>query len=98
MGSRRWKRISTELKRQLWRRWKRGEPVSKICAALGMTHVNVRRVLLSNGGYVPAERRRSRRVLSLSEREEISRGLAIRESMRQIAARIGRSPSTVSRE
>ena len=63
-----------------------------------MTHVNVRRVLLSNGGYVPAERRRSRRVLSLSEREEISRGLAIRESMRQIAARIGRSPSTVSRE
>jgi IS30 family transposase len=34
----------------------------------------------------------------MSEREEISRGIAIGRSMRQIAARIGRAPSTVSRE
>jgi IS30 family transposase len=98
MGTRRWRRISAEQKVELWRRWKEGEPVSKICAALGMTHVNVRRVLLSNGGYVPAERRRSGRSLTLNEREEISRGLAGGESMRQVAVRIGRSPSTVSRE
>jgi transposase, IS30 family len=37
-------------------------------------------------------------VLTLKEREEISRGLAVSESMRQIAVRIGRSASTVSRE
>ena len=36
--------------------------------------------------------------LSLSEREEISRGLARNESLRSIAYRLGRAPSTVSRE
>lgn len=36
--------------------------------------------------------------LSLVEREEISRGLASGESLRAIAARLGRVPSTVSRE
>jgi IS30 family transposase len=38
------------------------------------------------------------RRLGLEEREEIAVGLARREPVRQIAARIGRSPSTVSRE
>ncbi len=36
--------------------------------------------------------------LSLTEREEISRGLAGGESLRSIAQRLARSPSTVSRE
>jgi len=36
--------------------------------------------------------------LSLVEREEISRGLAGGESLRAIARRLGRAPSTVSRE
>ncbi|MBW2286902.1 MAG: helix-turn-helix domain-containing protein [Deltaproteobacteria bacterium] len=36
--------------------------------------------------------------LSLSEREEISRGLAEGQSMREIASSIQRAPSTVSRE
>jgi IS30 family transposase len=34
----------------------------------------------------------------MAEREEISRGVAAGESCRQIAARLGRAPSTVSRE
>jgi IS30 family transposase len=38
------------------------------------------------------------RRLSLAEREEIMVGLACREGVRQIAARLGRAPSTVSRE
>jgi IS30 family transposase len=41
---------------------------------------------------------RCRLRLSLAEREEISRGLAAGESMRQIADRLGRAASTVSRE
>jgi IS30 family transposase len=36
--------------------------------------------------------------LTLADREEISRGLAAGESIRGISARIGRAPSTVSRE
>jgi IS30 family transposase len=44
------------------------------------------------------ERKRSVLRLSLTEREEISRGLAGGESRRSIARRLGRSPSTISRE
>jgi IS30 family transposase len=36
--------------------------------------------------------------LTLSEREEISQGVALGHSLRSIAAGIGRSPSTISRE
>jgi IS30 family transposase len=46
----------------------------------------------------PRERRRSRLALTLAEREEVSRGVAAGESARVIAARIGRAPSTVTRE
>ncbi len=56
-------------------------------------------------GYIRVLRRppvpewkRSALRLSLTEREEISRGLAGRESLRSIARRLGRSPSTISRE
>ena len=44
------------------------------------------------------EPKRSPLRLSLAEREEISRGLVAGESLRSIAGRLGRSPSTVSRE
>ena len=40
----------------------------------------------------------SGRYLSMAEREEIAVGLARKESCRQIAARLGRAPSTISRE
>ena len=66
--------------------------------ALKVTHCAVRHHLLETGGIPPVPRKRSARVLSMSEREEISRGLARKESLRSIAQRIGRSPSTVCRE
>jgi hypothetical protein len=47
---------------------------------------------------VPVARTRSMRVLSLDDREEISHGLARKDSVRGIAATLGRAPSTVSRE
>jgi len=51
-----------------------------------------------SGGIKPPPRRRSPRALSLSEREEISRGLVAGRSLRTIAATLMRSPSTISRE
>ena len=46
----------------------------------------------------PPSRTRSRRSLTLTEREEISRGLARGYSVRQIGVRLSRAPSTISRE
>src|SRR6218665_78891 len=50
------------------------------------------------GGFAPRECRRAPGALTLHEREEISRGLSTGESIRLIATRLSRSPSTVSRE
>ena len=51
-----------------------------------------------HGGIRPAARRRSRLALTLSERDEISRGLTAHQSTRSMARLLGHSPSTVSRE
>ena len=50
------------------------------------------------GGIGPAPRRRALAALRFGEREEISRGIAVGRSIRQIAQGLGRAPSTVSRE
>ena len=46
----------------------------------------------------PRKPTRSKRHLSLAEREEVSRGLGSGASYRAIARRLGRAPSTISRE
>jgi len=58
----------------------------------------VRELEAETGGVRPRPRRRSERVLSLEEREEISRGLARGLSLREIALGLRRAPSTISRE
>lgn len=90
--------LSPEQKRELWRRWKAGESLSEIGRALGRQAGSIHGVVEANGGYVPTPRRRSARVLSLAEREEISRGLAEGLSLRTIARRSRRATSTISRE
>jgi IS30 family transposase len=55
-------------------------------------------VLATHGGVRPPERLRNQRHLSAQEREEVTCGIAAGASARAIAASIGRSPSTVSRE
>ena len=90
--------LSPEQKRELWSRGKAGESLSEIGRALGRQAGSIHGVVAANGGYVPARRRRSARVLSLAEREEISRGLAGGLSLRAIASRSCRAPSTISRE
>ena len=90
--------LSAAQKADLWHRWKQGQSLSEIGRALGKHAGSIHGVVSSNGGCMPTSRRRSLRVLTLAEREEISRGLAAASSIRQIAARLGRAPSTVSRE
>ncbi len=63
------------------------------------THMaNVRRFLMRTGGRRLPPRRRAAGQLGAAEREEVSRGVAAGESCRAIAVRIGRAPSTGSRE
>jgi IS30 family transposase len=84
---------------ELWERWKNGHSVSEIARTLGRRNKSsVQRILVLNGGIVPAPRRRAPVALRLEEREEISRGIAAGQSIRRIAHGLGRSPSTVSRE
>jgi IS30 family transposase len=60
--------------------------------------VVVHLLLKRHGGIAPISRRRSRRVLTLAEREDISRGIASGCSLRTIAQQVRRALSTVSRE
>jgi len=90
--------LSAVQKAELWQRWKQGQSLSDIGRALGKHAGSIHGVVSSNGGFTPAVRRRSRWSLTLAEREEISRGMATQLSIRQIAASLGRAPSTVSRE
>jgi hypothetical protein len=90
--------LSAAQKADLWHRWKQGQSLSEIGRALGKHAGSIHGVVSSHGGFIPAVRRRSRWTLTLAEREEISRGMAADASIRQIAAKLGRPPSTVSRE
>ena len=82
----------------MWDRWQKGDSLHAIARLFDRPHSSVRGILERTGGIRPPTRRRSSRSLTLSEREEISRGLAAGRSLRSIALRMGRSPSTVSRE
>ena len=96
MRKRRWFTASELV--EVWDRWQRGETTKQIGRALDRGGTAIHRQLAVYGGIRPPERCRSARVLSLLEREEISRGLAAKQSIRSIAVRLGRASSTVSRE
>src|SRR6202166_4284950 len=85
-------------KTQLWDRWQRGESLKAIGRAFGKPSSSIYNQVAPHGGIRPAARRRSRLALTLSEREEISRGIAGHQSARSMARLLGRSASTVSRE
>ena len=90
--------LSDEQRAETWRRWKSGYGVREIGRALGFDHGSIRSLLIQRGGFAPPARRRARSALTLAEREDISRGVASGASFRAIAERLGRAPSTVSRE
>ncbi len=93
----RWRWTPAELN-ALWVCWKAGDTFDAMGQAFGCSLFTIYDLIRRSGGVPPRPRRRSPRVLSTPEREEISRALAARESLRAIARRLGRAPSTISRE
>jgi IS30 family transposase len=89
---------SESQKALMWERWRMGESLQHIAQLFDRNHSSVQGILAQTGGIQPAPRRRSRRALTLAEREEISRGLVAGDSIQSIARRLSRSPSTVCRE
>ena len=82
----------------MWDRWQKGDSLHAIARLFDRSHGAIARVLARTGGIRPPQRTRSRRSLTLAEREEISRGVVAGLSLRCIAASLGRAPSTISRE
>ncbi len=89
---------SASQRAEIWDRWQRGESMSSIGRVFDRQSSSVFSVISPTGGIRPPDRKRGSRALSLTEREEISRGLSVNSSLRAIARQLGRAPSTVSRE
>ena len=89
---------SDSQKALMWERWRQGWTLHQIAQLFDRSHTSVQGILVRTGGIRPPRRSRSPMALTLGEREEISRGVVKGESVRSIAARIGRAPSTISRE
>ena len=88
-----------DLVQACWDALQAGQFLTEAGAAVGTSRATVRRMLRAAGGVRPRRGRDLQgRYLSFEEREEIAVGRAAGESVRRIAARIGRSPSTISRE
>ncbi len=90
--------LSAAEQEELWARWRQGESLRLIARRMGKRGPSVRAFVLQSGGVKQPPRRRPACSLSVAEREEISRGIAAGHSCRAIAKRLGRAPSTVSRE
>jgi len=91
-------RFTEEERVEVWDRWQAGDTNRVIGRDLGRSAASIRAFVESWGGVRPPVRRRSPQHLSLVEREEISRGVAAGDSLRMVATRLGRAPSTISRE
>ena len=82
-----------------WAELQRGEFITDAAEAVGTYRKQGARWVVASGGVRPRRGRNLQgRYLSFAEREEIALARAAGESMRSIAARLGRAPSTISRE
>ena len=91
-------RLTCAERLELQRRVRAGATHEVAATAVGCSAKSVQRLLVKTGGVKPRSTPQSALRLSLPEREEISRGLLAGDSCRVIARRLGRSPSTVSRD
>lgn len=89
---------SDSQKALMWERWRKGDSLQQIAQLFDRNHSSVQRILAETGGISPMAQCRSKRALTLAEREEISRGLVAGYSIRALATQLKRAPSTVSRE
>jgi len=90
--------FSAAQRREIWDRWQRAESMSSIGRSFERDSSSIHPLISRTGGIRPPERTRSRLALTLPEREEISRELKTGMSLRSIARRLRRAPSTISRE
>lgn len=89
---------SDSQKALMWERWKQGWTLHEIGKLFDRPHTSIHQILAATGGFRPPQRARAPAALTLAEREEISRAMVAGESIRSTAARLGRAPSTISRE
>lgn len=90
--------LSSAERASVWHAWKSGLTMSAIARKLDCHAASILWVLRRAGGFEPRTRQRAPRALRVVEREEISRGLSAGLSIREMARRLGRAASTVSRE
>ena len=82
-----------------WRAVREGVGIERAAAVAGVSKRSGWQWVRDGGGMPSISLKEpSGRYLSFAEREQIALGLAAGESLRSIARRLGRSPSTVSRE
>src|ERR1700687_5104459 len=82
--------LSVAQRTVVWRRRKAGESLHTIGRAFDRPHTSIHCLLAHHGGIVPALRGRGLLALTLTEREDISRGMASGSSIRDIAKRLAR--------
>lgn len=91
-------KYTKEIKSEIWDRYQQGESLNSIGRAFATRSSSIYGQLVPTGGIRLPEKKRSKLSLTMTEREEISRGLVASLSVRTIASQLGRSPSTISRE
>src|SRR5260370_492458 len=79
------RRFSEAEKAEIWDALERGEAIRGIARKMGRAHGSIRTFMVANAGRRPRPPGSSELRLSLTEREEISRGLAAGVSLRAIA-------------
>jgi IS30 family transposase len=91
--------LPNQVRREFWQQIRTGLPIFKAAQAAGVPMTTAQDWYRHSGGVNPYPVKPvSGRYLSFLEREEIALGLAAGRSQADIARRLGRCPSTISRE